>query len=416
MVKCVIRIHQSGAFTLLGFDNQGNARAFTSWTGQKNGSTFFMCMYEPKQLTTATRGLTVECLRIMNENKFLKMFTMAGFFAFGAVSCWATAESLHLLLPSWPIIMCWAVTIGFFFIASWGTKMITDSLNQNIYMEKRGVTLVGGIIIVFIFWLICSMPTNTHTFFYRNLIDGKVTNDLATTQGYLAQIKDNTVTDAKIKARCAEVENQINTKLQSLEAEIKNPLNPGNGPETEKILGEVAHILGVNKINKLSGTGNSIPERNKLYQAYRDVILLQLDNKKMNIVKEMLPANDNYRKIANKDWKNLELIKGYIDKGQLSLTDADDVKTVCDKLNHGYSTIKTYQQFVDFKNDPDKENYTSANPKTKVARLLSVYDVWVDFLTGKQGGLAFVFWIIISILVDVAAFIFFSIAFKKRDM
>jgi hypothetical protein len=47
--------------------------------------------------------------------------------------------------------------------------------------------------------------------------------------------------------------------------------------------------------------------------------------------------------------------------------------------------------------------------------LLSVYDVWVDFLTGKQGGLAFVFWIIISILVDVAAFIFFDIAFKKRD-
>jgi len=37
---CGIYIHQCGAFTLLGFDNQGNARAFISWTGQKNGSTF----------------------------------------------------------------------------------------------------------------------------------------------------------------------------------------------------------------------------------------------------------------------------------------------------------------------------------------------------------------------------------------
>lgn len=341
---------------------------------------------------------------------------MAGFFAFGAVSCWATAESLHLLLPSWPLIMCWAVTVGFFFIASWGTKMIVDSLNQNVYIEKRGITLIGGVMIVLVFWLLCSMPTNTHTFFYRNLIDEKVTNDISTTQGYLAQIKDNIVTELRIQTRCTEIEKQITIKLNSLEAEIKNPLNPGNGPETERILGEIAQILGVNKINKLSGTGNSVSERNKLYQAYRDVILLQLDNKKMNIVKEMLPSNDNYRKIANKDWKNLELIKGYIDKGHLSLTEADDVKTVCDKLNQSYSTIKTYQQFVDFKNDADKDSYLSSTPQTKVSRLLSVYDVWVDFLTGKQGGLAFVFWIIISILVDVAAFIFFAIAFKKRDM
>lgn len=353
----------------------------------------------------------------MGEKNYLKIVWVLAFVAFAAVSCWATAESLHLLLPSWPVIMCWIVTVGFFIIASWGTKMIADSLNQNIYMEKRGVNLIGGIIIVLVFWLLCSMPTNTHTFFYRNLIDQKVTTDIAATQGYLSQIKDNTVTEARIQARCAEVENQINTKLQSLEAEIKNPLNPGNGPETEKILGEIAQILGVAKINKLSAKGNSVQERNVLYDAYRATILTMLENKKMNIVKEMTPSNGNYRKVAEKDYKNLELTKQYIDGGQLSLTDADDVKTVCNNLNQGYSTIKTYQQFVDFKNETDKEAYTAANPETKVSRLLSVYDVWVDFLAGKDsGGLAFVFWIVISILVDVAAFIFFDIAFKKTDM
>lgn len=184
----------------------------------------------------------------MNGNKFVKIFTLLGFLAFGAVSCWATAESLHLLLPSWPGVFCCAITIGFFFIASWGTKMVADSLNNNLYMEHRGANLVGGIGIVLVFWLLCSMPTNTHTFFFRNLIDEKVTNDISATQGYLAQIKDNTVTDDKIKAKQAEVENQINAKLQSLEAEIKNPLNPGNGPEVERILGEIAQILGVAKI------------------------------------------------------------------------------------------------------------------------------------------------------------------------
>lgn len=119
----------------------------------------------------------------MNDNKFVKIFTVAFFLILASVSCWATAESLHLLLPSYPRLLCWAVTIGFFFIASWGTKMICDSLNQNVYMERRGANLLGGLAIVIVFWLLCSMPTNTHTFFYRSLIHDKVTSDITTTQG-----------------------------------------------------------------------------------------------------------------------------------------------------------------------------------------------------------------------------------------
>lgn len=104
----------------------------------------------------------------MNENSYLKISCIVLYLAFAAISCWATAESLHLLLPDWPLVAAWAVTIGFFFIASWGTKMITDSLNQDIYMDNRGLHLLGGIFIVLVFWLLCSMPTNTHTFFYRS--------------------------------------------------------------------------------------------------------------------------------------------------------------------------------------------------------------------------------------------------------
>lgn len=89
----------------------------------------------------------------MEQNKFLKIFSIIAFLAFASVSCWATAESLHLLLPSWPVVMCWIVTIGFFFIASLGTKMIADSLNQNVYIEKRSLMLIGGILITLVFWL-----------------------------------------------------------------------------------------------------------------------------------------------------------------------------------------------------------------------------------------------------------------------
>lgn len=47
----------------------------------------------------------------MGENKYIKIFSIVFFVAFAAVSCWATAESLHLLLPTWPSFACWAVTI-----------------------------------------------------------------------------------------------------------------------------------------------------------------------------------------------------------------------------------------------------------------------------------------------------------------
>ena len=351
----------------------------------------------------------------MNENKFLKIFCLLAFVAFAAVSCWATAESLHLLLSTWPLIMCWIVTVGFFFIASWGTKLIVDSLNQKIYLEKRGLRLIGGVLILFIFWIACGIPTNTHTFFYRSVINDKVTNDISVTEGYLAQIKDNTVTETRIQLKCAEVKNKVDVKLGELKAEIENDANPGFGPKAKEILRDFAEILGVAKIEPLTYRGISVQDRQKLYDAYRSKIYILLESRQMNIIKEMTPPNKNHQKQADKDYKNLELVKKYIEEGTLDLNDADDIKTICDKLNAGYSTIRTYKQFVDFKNEEDEITYTSSNAITKVKRMISVFDVWEDFFNGEYKGHGFFFWVLISILVDVAAFIFFDIAFKKRE-
>lgn len=340
---------------------------------------------------------------------------MLAFLAFAAVSCWATAESLHLLLPSFPLVMCWIVTIGFFFIASWGTKMIVDSLNQQIYMEKRGLNLIGGIFILIVFWLICSMPTNTHTFFYRNAINDKVTDDISLTKSYLAQIKDNTVTDDKIKLKCVELQNKVDTKLGELKAEIMNDANPGFGPKAKAILREFAEILGVAKIEPLSFKGTSIQDRQKLYDAYRTKMYILLESKTANIIKEMTPSNQDYRVVAERDFKNLELTEQYIKDGTLNLNNAEDIQSVCDNLNQGYGTIRNYSQFVNFKNENDEIDYTAPNSVTKVKRMISVFDVWKDFLAGEYAGRGFIFWVIISILVDIAAFIFFDIAFKKRE-
>lgn len=351
----------------------------------------------------------------MNENSYLKISCIVLYLAFAAISCWATAESLHLLLPDWPLVAAWAVTIGFFFIASWGTKMITDSLNQDIYMDNRGLHLLGGIFIVLVFWLLCSMPTNTHTFFYRSHVRDRVTNDITTTKGYLAQIKDGVVTKNTINARITEFKNKVEVKMGELEAEIMNDANPGFGPTAKRILSEFATMLDVPKVELITFRGTSVQDRQKLCDAYRRKIFTLRDTKIQNITNDLMPKDNNHRKAAELDYKNLEVVESAIKEHRIDLNEAESIREVCDRLNSGYATIKMYSQFVDFKSNEDKEAYTANNPQTKVSRLLSVYDVWADFLTGKDGGLHFAFWIFISVLIDIAAFVFFDIAFKKRS-
>lgn len=293
--------------------------------------------------------------------------------------------------------------------------MIVDSLNQSIYLERRTLHLIGGVLIALFFWVLCSIPTNTHTFFFRSVINDKVTYDIATTQNYLNQIKSNEITETKIKTKCLELQNKVETKLGELKAEIENEANPGIGPKSQEIMKDFATLLGVAKIEPLSSRGVAVQDRERLYNAYRDKIYILFENRRLILVKEMTPPNNSYMKQAEKDFKNLDLVKKYIEDGTLDLNDANDIKSICDKLNAGYATIKAYSQFADFKNAADETTYMAPNPVTKVKRMISVFDVWEDFLKGEYAGHGFFFWVIISILVDIAAFIFFDIAFKRRD-
>lgn len=352
----------------------------------------------------------------MDQKNYLKLIWMVAFIAFAAVSCWATAESLHLLLSSWPLAMCWVVTVGFFIIASLGTKMIVDSLNQDIYLEKRGLRLVGGIVIVLIFWLICSMPTNTHTFFYRTVINDKVNTDISTTRGYLSQIKNNTNNKTQATVKVNELKNNVDVLLGELEAEIKNEVNPGFGPKSKEILRKFATLLEVDKVEPLSYKGTSKQDRDKLCDAYRTKIYILAENRATNIMAHILSPNSDNIKEVKRDDENLALVKKYIGDKTINLNDAEDVEDVCDKLNTAYNTVKKNSDFVNFSSKTDEANYTADNPVTKVKRMISVFDVWEDFMAGEYAGHGFMFWIIISILVDIAAFIFFDLAFKKREI
>lgn len=353
----------------------------------------------------------------MGQNKFLKIFSLCAFIAFAAVSCWATADSLQLLQPDWPLILCWIVTVGFFVVASIGSKMIVDSLNQKIYMEKRGLNLIGGIFLMLVFWLVCSMPTNTHTFFYRSVINDKLNSDLTTTIGYLQQIKDNKVSEESIQQAQSKVRNEVEIRLGELKSEIMNDANPGFGPKAKEILKSFAELLSVSKIDALTYKGTSKQEREKLYESYRQKIYILMESRLNEIRSSMIaPNSKTYTKEAAVRIENLNaIIKNLEQEDGLSLYNPKDMQEICKKLSEGYTTIRQYENYVSFNSVEDKENYLSPTGITKVKRLMSVFDVWQDYLAGQYEGFGFLFWIIISILVDIAAFIFFDIAFKKSE-
>ena len=353
----------------------------------------------------------------MGENKYIKIFSIVFFVAFAAVSCWATAESLHLLLPTWPSFACWAVTIGFFIIASIGSKLLVDSLNQNIYVEKRGLKLVGGCFLLLVFWLVCSMPTNTHTFFYRTCILDVTLDDLKNTEGYLTEIRDNTFAEEKFRLQCADLEGKVNAKLEDLRLEIEGP-DHGDGPKAQSILVEISELLKCAHINKIDGPTATKQQRTKLVNAYRDKVLQQLKVREAAIYLQLVDKKkvEQAKKDAEIDIKKVQnAISGISEMKSNGDLDEPTINISNTVLKNAYSTIKNYSNMVTFKSDNDKELYTANNQVTKTTKLLSVVDTWKDFIKGEYKGRGFIFWIIISILVDIAAFIFFTIAVKEEE-
>lgn len=370
-------------------------------------------------------GLTL-LYKDMKQTNYLKLFSFFAFLLFGGVSCWATAESLHLLLASWPKIFCYLVAIGFFVVASIGTKLMVDSLNQKIYVEGRTGKLFGGILLVLIFWLVISMPTNTHTFIYRNVISERVNNDIDVTMGYLDDIKNNTLNIKKWEELIANRQEAVRKYQNLVIGEVTQPNDPGSGPNTKTILEQLESELGY-KIDEYRPKGNitSQSEIVKACEYYNDRF--------SNVINTIIPKyykgrmerpNETKFTQAVNAYNELSDLKEKIEAGRKSkgsssdivdLNSADDMHNiVIPCINSGYQAVNSNSDIVIFKNG-DEIKYKADPVITDTQRMTSIFEVWGDYLSGKFGGHGFLWWILLAILVDVAAFIFFDIAFKKSN-
>ena len=199
--------------------------------------------------------------------------------------------------------------------------------------------------------------------------------------------------------------------------EIEGP-DHGDGPKAQAILVEISELLKCAPITKIDGPTATKQQRTNLVNAYRDKILAQLQKREAAIYLQMVDEKKvaQAQKDATNDLKKVQnAIIGLNEMRNSGVQDDATINTANGILKGAYSTVKNYSDMVVFKSDADKEAYTADNQVTKTTRLLSVIDTWMDFIKGEYAGRGFIFWIIISILVDVAAFVFFDIAFKKSE-
>lgn len=352
----------------------------------------------------------------MRQTNYLKLFSIFAFLVFGGVSCWATAESLHLLLATWPKIFCYLVAIGFFVVAAIGTKLIVDSLNQKIYVEGRTGKLIAGIFLVLIFWLATSMPTNTHTFIYRNVISERVNNDIVTTLGYLSDIVSNSKEKAKQTEEMKKEQAKVRNFQEQLVNEVLQPDDLGSGVRAKKIIEQFKSQCGYNisesrTIVRNQSDANRVAE---YYNSQFDKIINTYIPEKYNIYSKIDSLAINAKSDLEKLRKDIS-VSSVFGKPKINLNSSEDMHDkVIKSINNGYQAVKLNSDRVNFNNN-DKKKYTADPIVTDTQRMTSIFEVWGDYMAGKFNGHGFFWWILLAVLIDIAAFIFFDIAFKKTE-
>lgn len=357
----------------------------------------------------------------MRQTNYLKIFAAVAFLVLLGVSAWATVESLHLLLPRWPILLFWLTSIALFTVAAIGTKLIVDSFNQHIRIDNRGWRIVGGSILVIIFWIFFSLPTNTHTFFYQSAVKDVLIRDLTETKSKLQDLSKDGEAGKIIEQERADFESKVNAIFGRFAAEINNHGNPGWGDRANKALEELESELGT--IQKLTLRSKSLADRQRFIEGMRR----QKDERLASKIKSVYDTRlSNINKGLDKETIG-NLIR-YIDKVEKKIEakatthDEPTVRTI-NMLSRSYKIIEKYSDVLIVNFDKKYPQFTKIAKEDKVVyagvskteKMRSVIDVWKDYFAGKYAGRGFLFWIIIAALIDIAGFIFFDIAFARKE-
>ncbi len=360
----------------------------------------------------------------MQRLQFKTIFCWLAFIVLGFFSCYWTADSLYIWQPILGLVGSWLLAILFYVMASLCFSLFLNALDKrhDFYGKflNRGASLTLGIIGLLLFWLTCSMPTNTHTLLYNAEVRNTLSQDFATTIDYLDAFEKNNTAIKNIEAEYESVANQVELIFNKMLAEMEDHSNKGIGIRFKTLVAELNNVLsrintnaeGRSAIQEVKNPGSTPTQWLATYYQYREqanrvltVYRNECDQriaevrKKMNSERLKALINDcetGQREIENMKGVNNEII----DVAMKDLTDA-------------YSFIGANASYITFKSREDSVRYCAENAHPQARALQVVPDVWKDYLTtDKYNGHGFIWWVLISILVDIAGFVFFYIANK----
>jgi len=154
----------------------------------------------------------------MNEKSLFQKICAVAFLVFAIISCVATAQSLSLTLemeiPFWlSFSMMFIFAFGIYLLTSYCFKLVIDACNMDVYVDHRRRDFILGIFGVLLFWLVCSMPTNTHSLFYTKVVDKVIVTELDNQKATL----NNEVgfLDAGINTKYDNLIGQLNDKVRT---------------------------------------------------------------------------------------------------------------------------------------------------------------------------------------------------------
>lgn len=347
------------------------------------------------------------------EAKFLKIFALIAFIGFAIVSCWSTTESLFLTLENAqiPKFVFWIAVVGLYVLTSICFKMILDSFNQNIYMEHRILKFIIGLLGMVILWIAFSMPTNAHTYFYKQMAKNTAVKELKHVDGELQKLSNEPTFLETYNAEWNKYEADVLNALAGIKREINDFQNTGTGDKTEARIVDVEDLLGLKTgtIARIKARDNSQKELNKVCEYYDKAVKDQLDIKKIQHEAKVSAALDDFQKRT----KNIRPICRDIETTLQQLDDPQYDKEAVLKnarIIIGRSYAELESQFNGL--------YTYDENIYRSDRLVKVTKVWGDYMRGKFKNTDYTlwYWILLSIIVDIAAFAFFDIAFKKEEV
>ena len=326
----------------------------------------------------------------MHKFQAKKLFYWFAFLVLGFFSCYWTADSLYVWQPVLGLVGSWLLAILFYVMASLCFSLVLKSFDRNhdFYGQflGRGASLVLGVIGLILFWLVCSMPTNTHTLLYSAEVRNVLSEDLTTTIGYLDALENNNTAIKNINAEYESKETQVKMLFQRMQSEMQEHDNKGIGIRFRTIVAELNNVLsGIDRnsdgkpaVQEVKYPGSTPTQwlatyyhyqaqADRVLKIYRNMCDAKIADVRKNMNSERLQALIADCRIAQNDVERMEGVNNEI------------IKAAVKDLTDAYSHINDNAEYLTFKSNEEKDRYCRENAHPRVKALQVVPDVWKDF-------------------------------------